>query len=71
MKIEEAVSVLRKELKSQSDYRYTWQANIAIQFKDEWQRVVEKYGLPCTPEHIHEISNKAADNFLTLLEKEK
>ncbi len=63
----EAMSHLREQLKADSDYRHTWQANIAMQFKDEWQRSVDKSGLPCTPDHIHEIANKAADEFLTLL----
>lgn len=65
----EAVETLVKALNEDPDYRYSWQANIAVQFQDEWQRSVDNGGLPATPKHIHEISNKAAINFLTLLTK--
>ncbi len=68
---EQAVDHLVKALKVDPGYRYSWLANIAMQFKDEWQRSVDKSGLPCTPDHIHEIANKAADEFLTLLCRDK
>ena len=67
MKTKEAVDHLRNVLESDDSFRMTWAANIAIQFQDEWQRAVDKGGLPATPVQIHEISNKAADNFLNLL----
>lgn len=67
MKISEAIETLTKALLEDEEYRRSWQANIAVPFQDEWQRSVNESGLPCTPDHIHEISNKAATYFLSLL----
>lgn len=63
----EAVDHLTKALNQDSSYRYSWQANIAVQFQDAWQRAVDNGGLPHTPKHVHEVSNDAADAFLKLL----
>lgn len=65
--VKDAMDVVTKEIRNDSGYRISWQANIAMAFKDEWQRSANNGGLPCTPEQIHEIANKAADNFLNLL----
>ena len=47
--------------KSPGSYYYSWQANIAMAFKDEWNRW-EK------PEcYVHEVANNSAANFLELL----
>lgn len=59
-----AVETLRKALCVDQGYHYSWQANIAMVFKDEWQRTAEKGGLPATPESIHGIANRAAIQFL-------
>jgi hypothetical protein len=67
MSIEKEMKVVTDMIQSDQGYRYGWQANIAMAFKDEWQRAADNGGLPCTPEQIHEIANKAADNFLNLL----
>ena len=49
--------------KSEGSYYYSWQANIAMAFMDEWNRW-EK------PEcYVHEVANNAAKNFLDLLIK--
>lgn len=61
------IDSLRNTLIKDEDYRRSWQANIAMAFKDEWQRSADNGGLPCKPEHIHEIANKAATYFLSLL----
>ena len=58
--IREAVACLSRHLLNDPDYRYTWQANIAMAFKDEHFRSENK-------EDIHEIANNAAKNFLRLL----
>jgi hypothetical protein len=68
--VSKAVDVLRDALnedKEPGSYYYTWQANIAVQFQDEFHRAVDEDGLPCTPEHIWAISNRAAKNFLNCL----
>lgn len=70
MTTQEAVKKLTTELKADPGYWISWKANIAIQFQDEWDRAVADGGLPCTRDHIHEISNKAADAFLNLLCRE-
>lgn len=67
MTTQEAITTLQKALKEDPGYRYSWLANIAMSFKDEWQKSCDNGGLPATPDQIHEIANVAADNFLKLL----
>lgn len=52
-----------KEDKSEGSYYYSWQANIAMAFKDEFDSKVNEYSGP----EIHEIANQAAKNFLDML----
>lgn len=63
MKIEvefsDIIRLLSEKLKKDPDYYYSWQANIAMAFIDEYYRSKEK--------NIHEISNNAAKYFLDLL----
>jgi hypothetical protein len=61
MTTKEAVVHLVSELKKDEGYYMSWQANIAMQFKDECKR--QGVTLP----GIHEISNNAAKNFIDLL----
>lgn len=68
--IKKEVEAVQKALREDEGYYYVWQANIAVQFQDAWQRAVDEGGLPCKPEHIHEISNKAAKYFLNLFIRE-
>ena len=65
----EAVAHLAAELKRDPDLYYSYQANIAMAFKDEFHR---QAGQPGEVKHvnsddIHEIANQAAKNFLNLL----
>ena len=62
----EAMRVLKKALKADPGYYYAWQANIAMQFQDEYSRH-KGYKSRAV---LHEISNKAAMNFLNLLIKD-
>jgi len=55
-----AVAVLISELKKCEGYRYSWRANIAMAFVDEFDRHHRHLG-------VHAIANKAADNFLNML----
>lgn len=66
LRIGEAVRKLTKELENDADFRYSYQANIAMAFKDEYARRKKdkKY---LSKQDIHEISNIAANNFLALL----
>lgn len=60
----EAMDHLCKALKEDAAYRYSWQANIAVQFQDACKRA--EINFP----GLHRLSNEAADNFLTLLTKD-
>lgn len=80
--IEQAFKVLIKALKEDPAYFYSWQANIALQFKDlvEYKsihgfgsmdnRKSEKVAV-LNKEQIHELANQAAINFLNLLTYER
>ena len=61
---EEAVKVLTKALNEDPEYRYSWQANIAVYFQDVYSENQKKYK---NIKDIHEISNEAADRFLNIL----
>jgi len=67
-KLEKAVKTLCKELRKDPDYFRSYQANIAMQFKDEYsrKRKNKKY---LNNDDIHEIANDAATSFLNLLIK--
>lgn len=74
LKLEEAVKILCEELekdKSEGSYYYSWQANIAMAFQDEFWRSFkeedEELFLKIDSSFIHTISNNAAKNFLDLL----
>lgn len=60
--LQDAVAKLIEELKADPFYRLSWQANIAMAFKDEMQR----YGL-IVNEQTHALANDAARRFLELL----
>ena len=68
-KLKEAVSVLVEALKTDESYRIGWQANIAMTFKDEfWRTCRTRQHLDLMDEEsLHEIANKASNNFLNLL----
>lgn len=61
MELKQALDKLREELEKDAAYKYTWQANIAVQFQDELAR--RGYRLP----DLYDISNVAAKNFLSVL----
>jgi hypothetical protein len=65
--IENAIKIITDELKkdkSVGSYYYTWQANIAMAFKDEFDRKGKGYTSRAT---VHLLANNAACNFLNLL----
>ena len=63
MKTKKAVNVLTKAIKNDSELYYAYQANIAMAFKDEYDRCPAKYK---NQTNIHKIANIAAKNFLNL-----
>jgi hypothetical protein len=71
-----AMEIVIREMKkdtSEGSYYYTWQANIAMAFYDEFHRELEKRtGFTrylFIENGIHEIANNAAKSFLNLLIK--
>lgn len=61
---------LIKKLRKEKDYYYSWQASIAMNFKDEWYRTRKaKCGNYINQQDVHEIANQAAKNFLDQLAK--
>ena len=61
------IKKLKKALRDDINFYYGWQANIAIAFQDEYARSNKRYK---NRQDVHDISNKAAQNFLNLLIKE-
>jgi hypothetical protein len=64
MTTKEAVDKIRYEIKNDKGYYIAWQSNIAVAFRDELHR--RGYKLP----DEHEISNQAAQNFISNLIKD-
>ena len=58
------IKELQKALKNDPDLYHAYQANIAVQFQDEFARNKKRYK---NRQDVHEISNAAAKNFLNLL----
>lgn len=56
----EAMQVLNNALKEDPEYRMSWQANIAMAFKDS-------HHFNCGTHSTHYIANEAANNFLNTL----
>lgn len=63
-----AIKTLVKELKEDENYYYSWQANIAMAFVDEFRRATSNETIDY--KQLHAIANKAARNFLTTLIKD-
>lgn len=56
------VELLCNALREDPNYYISWQANIAMAFKDEYDRTSDVF-----KNDIHTIANEAAKNFLNLL----
>lgn len=69
MSIKKEVDILVNTLKGDPGYYYTWQANIAMAFKDEYNRATENGKIVGID--LHSIANNAAKNFLDLLIRSK
>lgn len=65
--IKKEVDVLCKALKEDEGYFISWQANIAMAFKDEYERTMNELNTHYNHDIIHLIANRAAKNFLNLL----
>lgn len=68
MTVPEAMKVVTEAIKTDPSYRVTWEANIAMAFKDEWVRKVGDHGShKADYGDIHLVANNAANNFLDIL----
>ena len=65
-KLQKAVRTLCKALRNDPDFFNAYQANIAMQFKDEYS-IKRKGKNYLNNDDIHEIANDAATSFLNLL----
>lgn len=61
--LKEAVATLVDALKTDKDYRITWEANIAMAYQDEAARQETRDSRA----KLRDISNKAAKNFINTL----
>jgi hypothetical protein len=66
--IDRVTEELRKD-KSNGSYYHSWQANIAMAFKDEFDKYAKEHEIEGSAKNFntHEIANNAAKNFLNLL----
>lgn len=67
MDIQEAMKIVTSELRNDLDYRRSWEANIAMAFKDTWSWTLGVNSDCVSGEMIHDISNRAARHFLAIL----
>lgn len=59
---------LINSLRKNAGHYIAWEANIAMAFKDEYHRNTKKYK---NKHDVNQIANRAAENFLNLLIREK
>lgn len=72
--LSQAVEKLSASLRSDPELFDGYKANIAMAFKDEYERQAPrllKHGGRLNPSEVHEIANNAATNFLNLLTTKK
>ena len=62
-KLADAMAVLKEAFLTDDDYRLGWQANVAMAFYDEAIRC----DIGVSHDELHNLSNKAAENFIKLL----
>jgi serine/threonine protein kinase len=70
MDIKEAIDTITKALREDPEYRISWVANIAIQFKDRASVQTVDGLCMMTSDEVHSMANEAAEGFISLLCKE-
>lgn len=65
--IVKAVKILRLALKEDTQYFYSWQANIAMSIYDEYNRQIGEDCAPTDSGVVLKVANDGAKNFLDLL----
>ncbi len=64
----ERITTEMKADKSEGSYYYSWQANIAMAFKDEADEYIDQAGTALmSRKDFHDLANTAAKRFLDLL----
>lgn len=63
MNLSDAINMICEEIKNDKDYRISWEANIAMAFKDQFNFSGHKHDAKV----VHEVANKAAAAFLDQL----
>lgn len=61
--ISDAIKMICEEIKNDKDYRISWEANIAMAFKDQFYFSGHEHDAKV----VHEIANKAAAAFIDQL----
>lgn len=65
---QEALIIVTHELKTDSEWREAWKANIAMAYKDTYTQYQKKVGKKfLNQEDRHIIANDAAEHFIKLL----
>ena len=64
--ISKAVKVLTQAIKEDPDFYIAYQANIAMQFYDEYRRRRKDKGSSLNITEVHEVANQGAKNFIDL-----
>lgn len=70
MSVVKEMKVITDAIKNDEGYRIGWQANIAMSFVDEFRRTLDENSDVISYEMLHDISNRAANNFIDLLIRE-
>ena len=65
-KVASAVETLIEELRKDPEYRRSWEANISIQFKEQFG-MYNAYSFPPEYENVCKAADEAAKNFIDLL----
>lgn len=63
--VSKAIKVITAEIKNDPGYKIGWASNIAMAFYDAFKN--SPHGPDIPNDELHEIANRAANNFLNLL----
>jgi hypothetical protein len=67
MSVKKEMDTIINELRNDEGFRYSWKANIAMCFVDQFRESLEENSDILTYQQLHELANKSADRFLNLL----
>lgn len=67
MSVKKEMYTIIDRLRNDEGYRYSWKANIAVCFIDQFRESLGENSDILTYQQLHELANKSADRFLNLL----